>query len=824
MFNSEPSNKTFLVNSRARPRRIAFLLDPTDCPDELFDSLFYSNYVIWGGRLNPIIPVVSGEISDSYWELLRFCDPDIIYSYCDISGDVIRHLDHELCPLKMIRHRTLGPADRAQYAPSVCREQVDISSLYPIILRRKTFGRRRPRVLTSTTSSDWADRRFVLRNFGLFEERDSFKLFPEDQEKMTIDDSWNAEKLLFELSRRGSPIVFPFQAAAAFAEHPVPDEDYRFEYCLIIGDDAQAWIYFWNRIFLLSDFHRSDWQSLCIPIQAFESQAFRDTLRAFLNKFVYRSGSSLPAVDLVSFVLSTEELDRIRIDSLSSVNAIFRPEKLTINEYPPIAAKRRSFPGFVQSGISMFEPDRTTRQQAAGCKNLLKIPESDLLSDRGAWMMDLRVEYVPIHHFYSNERLWWMLPRRRELANLFLPGRQARISSDFSISTEMGKESVFELSIPSESSVISSALGAGFQFCWSEGFKTDSIKPRYVHIKSSDKGDYTHGVLELFGGLLSAGGFFENVFWRKTVEHLSKRKTPDEAKELERIRNKLTKQREILANAASGEDRALSWLSRQVLLIARDQHMLDEDTSFFALNKHFHEQREEFMAKNPTFRKDSSEEGIRADRERATMDLRESLQSLTDARIYRQGVRLHCRNCGTNYWGEINEVRQQNHCHGCGATISLSVESPWRYRLNTLIRNAVAFHGLIPVILTLYELRHTHARHFFLFAPGVELYNADSGEGPSAELDIVSIMDGKLIIGEVKTNSEELNQSGIEKLADLAKSIEADAVVIGCYQDSKAHLNEIKVALEAILNRRPCKVLAILPHDQVFEPTPSPFF
>ena len=52
-----------------RPRKVAFLINPNNCPDALLDSIYEFNMSHWGGRYNPIIPVVNSKINDSYWAL-----------------------------------------------------------------------------------------------------------------------------------------------------------------------------------------------------------------------------------------------------------------------------------------------------------------------------------------------------------------------------------------------------------------------------------------------------------------------------------------------------------------------------------------------------------------------------------------------------------------------------------------------------------------------------------------------------------------------------------------------------------------------------------
>lgn len=823
MLEDTFTNRPFTVLSRARPRRIAFLVNPSECPPELLDSLFESNYSIWGGRYNPIVPVVSGEITDSYWKLLHFADPDVIYSYCDIPVSLIRRLDHELCPLEIERHRRMLPENGPpHYSPSICHEQVEISALVPLVIHREGFGFRKPKLLTSAAGRDWQQHRPVLRNFGILDERMALKPYPEDQEKIIINDDWTQERLFEELANEINPIVFPFQASEAYGEIPEADKSYQYEYCLVIGDDVQDWIYFWNRIFRLSAHRRMRWNTLCISADRIESQTFCDALRKFLQKFAYRSGNNPDHIDLVSFSIANENLEQIKRDLLNGVDVIPRVIQINPNETHSIAIENRNYPEFDHTGSFIFEQDRTTRQQAASRKCLLKVPDCKVSLDRGIWMMDLRIEHVPEQPFYINEKLWWMVPRDRELANLFLPGRHSRISEDYSISSEMNVQKVFELSVPEESLVIRLALGVGWKSRWTQEFKLERKKTAYSDIILSDKGDYINGLIGLFGGLQNAGSFFQNSFWRSIVENLSKRRASTEEDTLVRIKNKLKKKGEILGKVAEGQEDALDWMSRYVLNLARDQHMLDDDISFVMLEKIFHVQREAFIKKKPKFRKDSSKTGIEADRNQATSDLCRFLQSLTNSGIFRQGVHLRCKNCGSKYWQEISEVRQQNKCQGCGEVVSISVKAAWRYRLNTLIRNAVAFHGCVPVILSLYELRSVPTRYTFICAPGIELYKSYEDKKPSAELDLVCISDGKLIIGEIKTSCAEFIPKELTKLADHVKIFNANVVILGCFQDPKNQINQKKTELEGLLSGTHCQVLTIVPSPHVFEPTPHP--
>ena len=77
--------------------------------------------------------------------------------------------------------------------------------------------------------------------------------------------------------------------------------------------------------------------------------------------------------------------------------------------------------------------------------------------------------------------------------------------------------------------------------------------------------------------------------------------------------------------------------------------------------------------------------------------------------------------------------------------MAIRVEEGWTYRLNSLVRNAVAHYGTIPVIWTIASLRW-RSRSMFLYSPGVELFRSYDDPDPVSDLDVVCVQDGKLLI------------------------------------------------------------------------------
>lgn len=154
------------------------------------------------------------------------------------------------------------------------------------------------------------------------------------------------------------------------------------------------------------------------------------------------------------------------------------------------------------------------------------------------------------------------------------------------------------------------------------------------------------------------------------------------------------------------------------------------------------------------------------------------------------------------------------HCHR-----TLPVECVWCYRLNSLIRNGIALHGCVPVILALRHLR-TRAKESFIYTHGVGLFKNDDDQKPAAEVDLLCISDGMLICGEVKSSSSEFTPEELAKLARIAGAIRADQAVIFGFNDRDALMQQREEMLKGLLPSE-CSVLVCRSSPSAFQPQPS---
>lgn len=156
----------YFVQIHHRPRRLAFFVDVDQCSDALLNEIVDFNITRWGGRHNPVIPVLDGKITDSYWRLLNLVDPDVLYSYCDLPTNLVARISSVVRPLNVLKHRSIPQGDR-QFRVGVDEQ----ASVIPVLKRAgqdlPVFVRKpEPAVLLFEDRAVQGLSSFALRNFG----------------------------------------------------------------------------------------------------------------------------------------------------------------------------------------------------------------------------------------------------------------------------------------------------------------------------------------------------------------------------------------------------------------------------------------------------------------------------------------------------------------------------------------------------------------------------------------------------------------------------------------------------------------------------------
>jgi hypothetical protein len=113
----------------------------------------------------------------------------------------------------------------------------------------------------------------------------------------------------------------------------------------------------------------------------------------------------------------------------------------------------------------------------------------------------------------------------------------------------------------------------------------------------------------------------------------------------------------------------------------------------------------------------------------------------------------------------LRDLNQTVSCPGCDNQLTVPIDLQWSVELNGLARAAVV-QGVLGVIQALSGL-NTTAKSFF-WGPSYELFRPGDDK-PWHEVDVVAIVDGELVLGEVKEGRCKAND--LDALVEVAEAL-----------------------------------------------------
>jgi hypothetical protein len=132
---------------RTRPIRVAFLVEHHEDSHPVLDAIFETCFHFWGGRFSLVVPCENGAPRPSFLPWLKSYDPDIIYSYVELSEAEQLRLHENIYPSYLVRHRLLHNADKTEprsWRPDLPIKPLGIVTLLPLLARRSRFGPPQP--------------------------------------------------------------------------------------------------------------------------------------------------------------------------------------------------------------------------------------------------------------------------------------------------------------------------------------------------------------------------------------------------------------------------------------------------------------------------------------------------------------------------------------------------------------------------------------------------------------------------------------------------------------------------------------------------------
>jgi hypothetical protein len=757
--------------------------DPAKTPIELLDSIFEASTGIWGGRLFPIIPVIGGEIPPQHWQLLKAYDPDLIYTYAPLPQYIADRIQVEIDPLGIHQHPPyLLDGEQPHFAPSALDDLIPVNCLLPIELKPRWFYR--PVLMTYDDGQGYPPDPLIARNFGIIRKNRLASPIPDEITQCSFTKDTRIASFLDLVVSERNTVAFPYNLAAAQTSVNLARNTHETTYTIFVGDSIEDWVSYWNHIFTMGEDSRKSWRAICLPADKIGDGETQRALFEFLRKSARRIGNHPPTLCWASCTHSEEDLheisapfrwkklDPIKLHSqrkkqIDAISRVSQRKEWDLPTLKPEGATSFGLPTNTSSGPDQIQTSFHQVSRTGGFFNPLPLPFRFQGGKR--WMQDVCLQYIPKYDFYINDDLAYKLPRKNGLARIFseAPGR---IGLQGRLSFEMRQNVPLPIRIPEDQNILLTAIGCGIRHGYDTELRYTQIPSVYQDHAPSDKAKYCRGVIDLFGGIQAASRFLDSHFWRRIFNELA---GCDAKSSVTAIANKIRKHPDRwVIDASVAPDISISKIADQIIRLIQGVKAQEGEVTLQYLEEQFRLERREFYKLNPDYeaaRGTTEEEEEQATRE----DLRRTLQGLVDRGILRQGVTSRCEHCGSRIWRELSELSQRHVCEGCGAAVQTTVDSKWYYRINSLLRGAVAHHGTVALISALAKLRE-RASGSFIYSPGIEFYENYEDKGPSAEIDIVCILDGQLWVGEVKSKAGEFSQTEIDKLIAASKRLQAD--------------------------------------------------
>lgn len=798
----------YFVEVHHRPRRLAFLLDVEECSEARFNEIAEFNVSCWGGRYNPIIPLMDGKITEPYWNLLQLIDPDILYTYHDLTPELIKRISADLRPLDVLKHDPrFQPTNRLRIdrQATVLPVMRRIMGQFPIWARKPE-----PAVMVFEHKDVPALSSFVKRNFGA---NDQFSLWCRDHRIPSAAPPPDDKEVMKALTSNRNLVVPLDISGEGPRKFKASTEDWSTALTLCYGVSPWNFVEYWNLAHFVGE-NRAAVKSVSemwIEPALLEDKTFYEVFIEFLRRRVFVSDHQ-HYLRLVSYDASQQHMQEV-------TKKICEDFKWNLYPGEPIVRVKGELPAFEPRPIvGLFVPRATQprTEQVSGKSSLLELkppPDAPPEDSDEVWIAEFAVENPAQERYFANKTTWWKLPKKDHVAKLFARDSFCRVANDYFISAQVsGRQQGIVLNTPELKPLFTRLVLPPGAPAWAQKLEPSlrSNPLNTFYIRSSDKGMYTRGVLGLFESLQKAAYVFEHDFWRGVIESLSSPVASDHTRN--KVRNDLNRLGWENINSPSALELLVDEVVDAAGRIQRPIHYI----SFGALLERYRayvaalEKDEKFLEVghvDPSRSELSDEKDIP---ELARANLRHMLSEMTARKLFLHGAEIQCDHCLASLWYHVDDLRSVVTCRGCRAQVNLPAEIPWSYALNELVVSAVRDHGVAPVIRTAFRL-FEGSHECFCFLPGIEIRDYDAKpECQICELDLVWIRDGEFGMAEVKRTPKKFAVG--EKLGMILDRALPDRYLLVSTSGSNEQMEEIQKSIQSQVDSK-ISVAAWSPHE-----------
>ena len=815
-------NDTKQVQSTVRPLRVAYLVNLEDCPAELLDAIFAECYARWSGRRTLIVPAnLESGVHEDYKEWLLVHDPDIIYSYVNLSEEVVFEINETYCPLYLRKHEERIEPDGTDrdYVPNLPLTGLSCLSTFPLILDRKGFDD-----FSNSKVLDYdfglSPSRFVNDNFGTF--RTSYRngftatsnpnlytaytLIRQEHledprrvkdKKREYESDFN--QYIRNLYTRGCKTLTLSMLSEYFGWYlNFYSHNKSSTFNLVIGASAYDRLLFWN---FRQNYDRVgvvEIPDLVVSEEEINDPVMREHILEIIKYRQQRSHSEYP-MTLRSFSLSEERLNGIAQTirdecPLSQVDV----QKITEHkDYIPNIIRNRE-PVAFRTGMNWNEPKAIYKFNYSGSQfdiyetlpfhmKEVQVPAN---LRGGAWMIDLCVERQLKHSRIINREHVWTFSRRlrsdRQFQRLDSAPQQdynyrtMRVNRDELLSIPVkysGENPRFK--IPDDETALLGPFFSMFDYDSFDKYGEPILRGKFYMQETSDKGRYFKGFMQHFRSISDAQQVILNKFWYKIFSDLGATSRKNKDQNIQAIVQKIDKLQngkkpsQFLSTEKAKQAFASTCL-KAALKVAKEK----EFVTWKEMMDFWEEYYKAFIKKNPQL-KDREDEI----REQDQISVERSAQFLCKNKIIFQGQRWTCPSCLHKNWESIESLSALLKCEVCSKEQSAPISSDWHFKLNDFILEAMREHGTTALIWCLIQL-HNKARYSFYYVPSTKLFSVDENgnEAEPREIDLMAIVDGDLYVCEVKSAGG-LSQKEVKNFSGVVNVIRPDIACLAIMEN-----------------------------------------
>ena len=801
------------IKAVPRPIRSIYLVEDAECSKEWLDQVFAEAFSRHGGRQTLIAPFESLKISAPYLQWMKFLDPDFINVVT-----ASEFLDYEELSLEFPCSTIVNYHTSIDGNLRLRQEKNGLTSLswIPFFKNVTGIGRNVPKYLLDAYPG-WEDDGLITDNFGvLSESHNPFPLHhivnmqpmiltpkdaPEDRWRYNLKDSIeissgydvldnvSSENSLLTLGKLSNLYSQPYRIEHKWVEG----------FCVVVGDTFEDRVSCWNAGLLYSDSNSQYCKTLRIPSSAVNDEEKVASIGNFLKRINWISAvNSYPKIVVRSFSLDQDDLsafiDALRISTHSDVRyeriySLIECIPENIDNIPTAM-----FLGNVaQKKTEISLNEEVTSVPIPSLFHLDYCQGLNPIFTEGPWFIDLRIDRLNDNNRFINIRDKWQLPNRLDLARLFVEKFNARISKSGEISVVVNSGSTaIEVKNPGDETIFRQLICGEVYYNHEDIRCRKRIPPPYKYFDYSDKGRYLKGAIGLFGNLNELEQVINNHFWRSVFDELLAQNYSD----LDSIKDKLIKKLKVQGNKLSVSTEA-EWhnLSENVIKISNEVKTPKNKTSYQKLFDLWEAELNKGIEENQDLK-------LRKDEilESAIEDIDRSLSFLINKKIFYRGHDWVCKNCSHRNWASISSLDEKVECTVCKKEHLVPVNFAFDFRLNNFFASCYKEHDTISVAWALTALR-SKSNNCFIFIPQLNLYKEYPEEqvGNDCELDVVCILDGDFVLGEVKRSTKLIKTSDIKALAKNSIELKANRVFLMALQDESNKMQKLVAELQVLL-------------------------